>query len=311
MIGAALAFVLAAAAAEPAGELSAEPTAWAACAPAGAERSPFLLGRYGAGAGVLEIGASRSAQIARLWAKAAPGGREVGWPGGRPGVRHLVDPKLWPKAAPGAAAGRLYLWTSSQGWNGGEVVPIEGVELAKSLCDAREIVVYLDVKVGEEGSGFAVGSLLPPPAGADTPPAVPEDAPRAAIDRLYGSVTTALEKGLAAQRLAPASVAINLFPGHFSAKGERQYAVSLRWGNAFDDRFSLLYLADAAGKLTKLVDRQEGGAGGELVQVADLDGDGLDELFYEVTTLDGSSAALWSLSGGAPKALVQTTPVGE
>ena len=148
------------------------------------------------------------------------------------------------------------------------------------------------------------------PAAADGPPIEPPDAPKAVIDRIYTSVTAALEAGVRAQKLAPASLSVNLFSGHFS-EAVPQYAVSLRWGNAFDDRFSLLYLTDAQGKRTLLVDRQDGGAGGTLVECADLDGDGLDELFYEVTTLDGSSAALWSLRGGTPRALMQTTPVGE
>jgi hypothetical protein len=85
----------------------------------------------------------------------------------------------------------------------------------------------------------------------------------------------------------------------------------VRWGNAFDDRFSLLFLADKEGVLSRLIDRQEGGAGGTLVDAADLDGDGYLELFYQVATLDGSSAALWSFKGGKLRTLVQTTPVGE
>jgi hypothetical protein len=115
---------------------------------------------------------------------------------------------------------------------------------------------------------------------------------------------------LRAQKLTPASLAINIYPGHFS-QDTMQYAVSVRWGNAFDDRFSVLFLADANGNLSRTVDRQEGGAGGTLVEAADLDGDGYLELFYQVTTLDGSSAALWSLHGGKLRTLVQTTPVGE
>ncbi|MHB1846775.1 MAG: hypothetical protein ACYCWW_18290 [Deltaproteobacteria bacterium] len=317
MLGVAIAIGLAGrlAMAAPTDDRSETPTAWAACPEAGVAHSPLFLGRFGHGRAILEVGPSNGAAIARLWAKASPGGPDLDWPGGRPGYRQLVDPKLWQKAAPGAQGGRVYLWTSSQGWNGGEVVPILGVELAKSLCDPRAIVAYLVLKVTDEGAGYAVGSFLPPPPGADAPPAVPEDSPRAVVNQIYQSITARLEQGLLAQRLLPSSVAINVYPGHFTGKGaspaDRQYAVSLRWGNAFDDRFSLLYLADAQGKLTSLVDRQEGGSGGAMVQAADLDGDGTDEIFYEVNTLDGSSAAVWSLKGGAPHAVVQTTPVGE
>jgi hypothetical protein len=292
-------------------ENPASPTAWGACPErqTGRKTGQYLLGRYANGVAVLEVESSGRAALAKLWAHATPGGTAIDWPGGRPGVRHLTDPKLIAEATPAGQAGRVYLWTSNNGWNGGEVANVTGVELAKSLCDAQDLVVYVVVKVDQAGSGSAVGSLLPPPAAADSPPTVPADTPRAVMDRLYSTALGQLQS-LRAQKLTPASLAINLFPGHFS-QDTMQYAVSVRWGNAFDDRFSVLFLADANGNLSRTVDRQEGGAGGTLVEAADLDGDGYLELFYQVTTLDGSSAALWSLHGGKLRTLVQTTPVGE
>jgi hypothetical protein len=292
------------------------PTAWGACP----ERSEgprkagqYLLGRYSHGVAVLEAESSGREQLARLWSHAVPGGTDIDWPGGRPGVRHLTDPKLIAVATPASQAGRVYIWTSANGWNG-DVANVTGVELAKSLCDARDLVVYVVVKLDQTGSnagsGTAVGSLLAPAAGSDAPPAMPADTPRRVMDRLYTTALGQLESGLQAQKLAPASLAVNIYPGHFS-EDALQYAVSLRWGNAFDDRFSVLFLADKDGNLSRMVDRQEGGAGGTLVEAADLDGDGYLEMFYQVTTLDGSSAALWSLRGGKQRTLVQTTPVGE
>ncbi len=293
-------------------EMVASP-AWGAC-PERAEGQrhppPYLLGRYESGSAVLEVGGSGASRLARLWAHAAPGGTQIGWPGGRPGVRHLSDPKLFGEAAAAAQTGRVYLWTAANGWNGGDAETITSVELAKSLCDARDIVVYLVTKA-PQGSGFALASPVPPPESADAPPADTPDTPRPVMDRIYGSVVGALEKGVRAQKLAPASLAVNLFPGRFTAGQGLQYAVSLRWGNAFDDRFSLLYLADKDGNLVRLVDQQEGGAGGTLIETSDVDGDGYLELFYQVTTLDGSAAALWSLKNGKIHAIVQTTPVGE
>ncbi len=290
----------------------AAPTAWGACPERSeASRKPghYFLGRYGNGVAVLEVESSGRAALARLWSHAVPGGTPIDWPGGRPGVRHLTDPKLIAEATPAAQTGRVYIWTSANGWNGGDVAAVTGVELAKSLCDAQDLVVYVVVKLDQTGSGSAVGSLLPPASGADAPPTVPADTPRAVMDRLYASALGQLQS-LRAQKLTPASLAVNIYPGHFS-EDTMQYAVSVRWGNAFDDRFSVLFLADANGNLSRLVDRQEGGAGGTLVEAADLDGDGYLELFYQVTTLDGSSAALWSLHGGKLHTLVQTTPVGE
>ncbi|MHB8416643.1 MAG: FG-GAP repeat domain-containing protein [Myxococcales bacterium] len=287
------------------------PPAWGACPERaeGAHTRPYLLGRYEHGVAVLEADVSGSARLAHLWAHAASGGTEIGWPGGRPGVRHLTDPKQFGEAAVAARAGRIYLWTSANGWNGGDAEAITSIELAKSLCDARDLVVYLVTKA-PQGAGFVLGTPIPPPESADAPPADPPDTPRAVMNRIYSTAVAALEKGVRSQKLTPASLAVNVFPGHFDAAAP-QYAVSLRWGNAFDDRFSLLYLADKDGALTRLVDQQEGGAGGTLVEVADVNGDGYLELFYQVTTLDGSAAALWSLKNGKIHALVQTTPVGE
>lgn len=288
------------------------PTAWGACperSEANHKPERYLLGRYANGVAVLEVESSGRPQLARLWSHAVPGGTAIDWPGGRPGVRHLANPKLMAEATSAAQAGRVFLWTSANGWNGGETAAVTGVELAKSLCDAQDLVVYVVVKLDQTGSGSAVGSLVAPPTGADAPPTVPADTPRIVLDRLYASALGQLQ-GLRAQKLTPASLAVNLFPGHFS-EDTMQYAVSVRWGNGFDDRFSVLFLADANGNLSRVVDRQEGGAGGTLVEAADLDGDGYLELFYQVTTLDGSSAALWSLRGGKLRSLVQTTPVGQ
>jgi hypothetical protein len=302
-------FVALASASALAQEDTAAPTAWGACPEHSGHRpGQYFLGRYGNGVAVLEVESSSRASLARLWSHATPGGTAIDWPGGRPGVRHLTDPKLIAEATPAAQTGRVYLWTSANGWTG-DVANVTSVELAKSLCEAQDLVVYVVVKLDQSGSGSAVGSLLPPASGADAPPTVPADTPRPVMDRLYATALGQLQS-LRAQKLTPASLAINIYPGHFS-QDTMQYAVSVRWGNAFDDRFSVLFLADANGNLSRTVDRQEGGAGGTLVEAADLDGDGYLELFYQVTTLDGSSAALWSLHGGKLRTLVQTTPVGE
>jgi hypothetical protein len=291
----------------------AAPTAWGACpdrVEGGHEAGSYLLGRYSDGIAVLEVESSGRAALAKLWSHALPGGNDIVWPGGRPGLRHLADPALIAQATPVARAGRIYLWTSANGWNG-DVSRVVGVELAKSLCDAHDLVVYAVVKAGgASGSGVAVGRLVAPTAGADTPPSVPADTPRRVLDRLYATALGELQDGLRSQKITPASLSVNIYPGHFSVK-EPQYAVSLRWSNAYDDRFSVLFLADKEGKLSRIIDRQEGGVGGTLVEAADIDGDGFNELFYQVTTLDGSSEALWSLRGGDFKSLVQTTPVGE
>jgi hypothetical protein len=288
------------------------PPAWGACPErpeGGRTPRPYLLGRYENGVAVFEAESSGSALLAHLWAHSEPGGSAISWPGGRPGVRHLTDPKQFGEAAVAAQAGRIYLWTSANGWNGGDSESVTSVELAKSLCDARDLVVYVVTKA-PAGSGFALASLVPPPESSDVPPADTPDTARPVMSRIYTSVVNALEKGVRAQKLAPASLAVNVFPGKFS-EDALQYAVSLRWGNAFDDRFSLLYLADKDGNLVRLLDQQEGGAGGTLVEASDVDGDGYLELFYQVATLDGSAAALWSLKGGKIHAIVQTTPVGE
>lgn len=287
---------------------AAAPPAWGACPDRRAEsHGKLLLGRFADGVAVFEAEVSSSPKVARLWAHAVPGGTALEWPGGRPGVRHLGDKRLFGEAGPAAQAGKLFLWTQGNGWNGGDVVEVSGVELAKSLCDARDLVVYVVAKISQPGSGFAVASLVPP---NDVPPADPVDTPRPVMNALWGEVFKRLQSGVRAQKLAPASLAVNVFPGKFEGSG-LQYAVSVRWGNAFDDRFSVLWLADDKGNFARLLDQQEGGAGGTLIEVGDLDGDGQDELFYQVTTLDGSAAAVWSLKGGQLHALVQTTPVGE
>jgi hypothetical protein len=119
-----------------------------------------------------------------------------------------------------------------------------------------------------------------------------------------------LEGGLRAQKLAPAQLEISVLPGHFTSAA-LEYAVSVRWQNGFDDRFSLVCLADETGSEIRVIDKQEGGAGGLAAEVADLADGKTQDLIYELKTLDGSAAALWSFKDGRVVPVVQTTPVGE
>jgi len=281
---------------------------WDACAEE-AHQGQYLLGRHARGVAVVEVAAGRSAKLAHLWARAAKGGILIDWPGGRPGVRHLPDLRLMAEASPLVKAGRLFVWDTANGWTG-TLAPITGVELAKSLCDADAIVVYLTLKFDEPGEGYVVASAAAPPRELTGPPDVFPDPPREVLDRIYEGLFSQLRAALRNQRLVPASLQINVFPGHFTGAA-LEYAVSLRWSNLNDDRFSLVYLADAHGELAQLIDRQEGGAGGSVVDVANLDGSGIASLLYQVTTIEGSAAALWSLRDGKLNSLVQTTPVGE
>jgi hypothetical protein len=219
-----------------------------------------------------------------------------------------LDQRLMAEATPLVRTGRLYLWDTANGWTG-TLAQITGVELAKSLCDADALVVYLTLKFDDPGEGFVVASTVAPPQEA-APPDLSPDPPMEVLNRIYAGLLAQLRAGLRSPKLAPASLHMNVFPGHFTG-AELEYAVSLRWANLSDDRFSVVYLADAHGELTQLVDRQEGGAGGSIVDVANLDGSGIASLLYQVTTLDGSAAALWSLRDGKLNCLVQTTPVGE
>jgi hypothetical protein len=212
-------------------------------------------------------------------------------------------------ASPLVKTGRLYLWDTANGWTGA-LAPITGVELAKSLCEADALVVYLTLKFDDPGEGFVVASPAPPPReGTSSLDAAP-DPPMDVLGRIYDGLLAQMRVGLHSSKLVPASLQMNVFPGHFTG-AELEYAVSLRWANLSDDRFSLVYLTDAHGELTHLIDRQEGGAGGSIIDVASLDGSGTSSLLYQVTTLDGSAAALWSLRNGKLNCLVQTTPVGE
>jgi hypothetical protein len=213
------------------------------------------------------------------------------------------------EATPLVKAGRLYIWDTANGWTG-TLAQVTGVELAKSLCDADALVVYLTLKFEDPGEGYVVASLVAPPQQTASPSDLRPDPPMEVLNRIYTSLLAQLRQGLHSPNLVPASLQMNVFPGHFTG-AELEYAVSLRWANLSDDRFSLVYLADAHGELTHLIDRQEGGAGGSIVDVASLDGSGIASLLYQVTTLDGSAAALWSLRDGKLNCLVQTTPVGE
>jgi len=289
-------------------ERSKNPPTWDACAEE-AHQGQYLLGRHARGSAVVEVGAGRNAKLAHLWARALKGGVILDWPGGRSGVRHLPDARLMSEATPLVKTGRLYVWDTANGWTG-TVAPITGVELAKSLCDANALVVYLTLKFDGPGEGFVVASALPPPQEASGPPDIYPDPPKVVVDRIYEGLFAQLRSGLRNRKLVPASLQINIFPGHFTG-AQLEYAVSMRWSNLNDDRFSLVYLADSHGELTQLVDRQEGGAGGSVVDIASLDGSGIAALLYQVTTLDGSAAALWSLRDGRLNRLVQTTPVGE
>jgi hypothetical protein len=292
---------------------SSTPT-WDACAdrpaPKAEDLHRYFLGRYGHGRAVIEVGSSSHARLARLWSLATPGGTDLSWPGGRPGVRHLSDPRRFAEATPVAQANRLYLWSAGNGWAGGVAATVNGVELAKSLCDANRLVVYVTLKFDQPGEGFLVGSMGAPAPDADSSAGLPEDAPQRVVAQIYREATSQLIGGLRAGRLAPATLSIRLFPGHFTGTAP-QYAVSITWANTYDDRFSLVYLANQAGELELLLDRQEGGAGGGVLQTGQLGGNGTEALFFQLTTLDGTSAALWAVRDGRAVTLVQTTPVGD
>jgi hypothetical protein len=282
------------------------PPSWDACG-GGARQGPYFLGRYAHNVAVVEVGSSHSAALARLWSHAKPGGSAVTWPGGRLGVRHLQDPRTFAQASPLAEAGRLYLWEELNKW-GDTLAPITGVELAKSLCEANSLVVYLVLKFDQPGEGYVVAAVNPPETGEPGQSLV--DPPKDVMNRLYAGLLGRLRSGLHAQKLVPSQTSMSILPGHFTGS-ELEYVVSLKWTNGFDDRFSLVCLADQEGNLRRVVDKQEGGAGGVAVEVADLAGGKPEELIYELTTLDGSLAALWSLKDGKLTPLVQTTPVGE
>jgi hypothetical protein len=209
-----------------------------------------------------------------------------------------------------AQANRLYLWSVANGWGGGAAATVSGVELAKSLCDAGRLVVYVSLKIDQPGEGFVVGSLAAPPPEADPPASLPEETPPRVAAQIYREATSQLIGGIRAGRLVPSTLSVNLFPGHFTGTAT-QYAVSITWANTYDDRFSLVYLANKEGELEQLLDRQEGGAGGSLIQTGDPSGKGTDALFFQLTTLDGTAAALWTVRDGRAVTLVQTTPVGE
>lgn len=292
------------------GELSVAAPSWDACEGAHG-RGKYLLGRYEKNLAVVEVGASSAPELAKLWAHARPGGTPVAWPGGRIGVRHLDNPHSFAAATPLASAGRLYVWENQNGW-GNTLAQITGVELAKSLCNAGNLVVYLVLRFEQPGEGYLIASVTPPQSSDAIP--VLADPPKEVMNKLYASILERLRLGLKAQKLAPSQVTLSVLPGHFTGAEALEYTVSLRWANTFDDRFSLVCLADQTGTITRVVDRQEGGAGGLAVEVADVDGTGgvgAQDLIYELTTLDGSSAALWSLKGGKVSPLVQTTPVGD
>ncbi len=292
---------------EPATEEEAlAPPSWDACG-AGPHRGPYFIGRYAHNLAVVEVGTSRSASIARLWAHAKPGGSPVGWPGGRLGVRHLQDPRTFGQVSPLVGTGRLYLWEELNKW-GDTLSPIIGVELAKSLCEANTLVIYLVLKFDQPGEGYAIASVNPPETG--DPGLSLVDPPKDVMNRLYAGLLGRLRSGLHAQKLVPSQTNMSILPGHFTGP-DLEYVVSIKWTNGFDDRFSLVCLADQEGNLRRVIDKQEGGAGGVAVEVADLAGGKPQELIYELTTMDGSLAALWSLKDGKLTSLVQTTPVGE
>jgi len=292
---------------EPNGEEQAlAPPSWDACG-GGPRQGPYFLGRYGHNLAVVEVGSGRSAALARLWAHAKPGGSPVSWPGGRLGVRHLQDLKTFAQASPLVSTGRMYLWEELNKW-GDTLAPIIGVELAKSLCEANTLVVYLVLKFDQPGEGYAVASVNPPEGGDPGQSLV--DPPKEVMNRLYAGMLGKLRSGLRAQKLVPSQTTMSILPGHFTGT-ELEYVVSLKWTNGFDDRFSMVCLADQEGNLRRVIDKQEGGAGGVAVVVADLAGGKPEELIYELTTMDGSLVALWSLKNGKLVPLVQTTPVGE
>jgi len=288
--------------------------AWDACGERPAAKTEdlhrYFLGRYGHGRGVIEVGSGSHARLARLWNLATPGGTDISWPGGRPGLRHLTDHRKFAEASPIAQANRLFLWSAANGWGGGVAATITGVEMAKSLCDASRLVVYVTLKVDQPGEGFLVGSMAAPRPEADPPGSLPEEAPQPVVAQIYREAASQLIGGLRAGRLAPSTLSINLFPGRFTGAAP-EYAVSITWANTNDDRFSLVYLANHAGELEMLLDRQEGGAGGGVVQTGELAGNRTDALFFQLTTLDGTAAALWAVREGRVTTLVQTTPVGE
>ena len=287
-------------------EQSLAPPSWDACG-GGPRQGPYYLGRYAHNTAVVEVGSSRSAALARLWAHAKPGGANVSWPGGRLGVRHLTDRRAFTEASSLASAGRLYVWEELNNW-GDTLAAITGVELAKSLCQANTLVVYLVLKFDQPGEGYAIASAAPPEA--KDPGGAMADPPKEVMSRLYSGLLDRLRSGLHAQKLAPSQTSLAILPGHFTGTG-LEYVASLKWSNGFDDRFSLVCLADESGNIRRVIDKQEGGAGGVAVEVADLSAGQPEDLIYELTTMDGSLAALWSLQNGKLTPLVQTTPVGE
>ena len=290
------------------GELGVATASWDACEGA-KTRGRYFLGRFGHGVGVVEVGSTNAPAVAKLWARAKPGGSLVAWPGGRAGVRHLEGNKNWADATSVASAGRLFVWEGANGGWGNNLGQITGIELAKSLCDASTLVVYVVLKLNLPGDGYLIASVTPPEESTD-PAAVSADPSKAVMGKLYGELLKLLDSGLRSQKLVPAQVSMTVLPGHFTSDA-LEYAVSVKWSNGFDDRFSTVCLADATGAVTQVIDKQEGGAGGIAVQVADLANGKTQDLIYELTTLDGSAAALWSFKDGAIVPLVQTTPVGE
>jgi hypothetical protein len=288
------------------GELGMAASSWDACEGANS-RGRYFLGRFAHNIGVVEVKSTNAAAVAKLWARAKPGGVSVDWPGGRTGVRHLEGKNL-ADATPVASAGRLYVWEGTNGW-GNNLAQITGVELAKSLCDASTLVVYITLKVDLPGEGYLIASVNPPETAVDALPIL-ADPSKQAMGKLYSQLLDRLETGLRSQKQVPAQVTLSVLPGHFMGEA-LEYAVSVKWANTFDDRYSTVCLADASGNITQVLDKQEGAAGGIAVEVADL-GDGKSQdLIYELTTLEGTAAALWSFKDGKVVPVVQTTPVGE
>ncbi len=291
------------------GELGVAVTSWDACEDA-KTHGRYFLGRYAHKQAVIEVASGSTAALTRLWTKAKPGGLALTWPGGRLGVRHveLKEGKSAVEATSVAAAGRLFIWEAINGW-GNNLGQITGVELAKSLCDASTLVVYVTLKVDLPGEGYLIASILPPDEATDPMP-TSADPPRAVVAQLYAEMLQRLHAALKIQKLAPADVTLALYPGHFTGEA-LEYLVSMRGQTRVDERFSLVCRADETGKTTRVIDKQEGGAGGLAVGVAALADGKTEDVIYELSTMEGSSAALWSLKQGKLTPLVRTTPVGE